>query len=357
MNASIPGKKTSLICLVIYLVISLAPVFAANTSSRMQEPNWDRSLALQAIQNEDTQAILKPLFQMARSGNEVDLLDSLSVLQTDTGLPDPVRDYLLFSFTVGLADLDANSVSPDVLGFLSGYRARTLVPHEEYPQMGVAMFNIRAVASGVRSHWDRQLASKRARDLMRGPADQWLLSYLAAGPSERRGFVDALHSAPADDLQALGRAALAQLDDKPELLVISARAGLQTGDFDLLRHSVTRGSGADLPDILKAASRELSVEQNIRLLDQTLREATDTTAGLAIAQLAPAHLDQAEIREILFRTLSNRRLGAAAALVLGASEDPEIRQRLSLIAEQATGLEQQRAALAIRTLPTDREAE
>ena len=101
----------------------------------------------------------------------------------------------------------------------------------------------------------------------------------------------------------------------------------------------------------------MSVEQNIRLLDQTLREATDSTAGLAIAQLAPAYLDQTEVREILFSNLANRRLGAAVALVLGDSEDPEIRQRLSNIAEQATGLEQLRATLAIRALKTDREAE
>jgi len=75
-------------------------------------------------------------------------------------------------------------------------------------------------------------------------------------------------------------------------------------------------------------------------------------AGLAIAQLAPDHLDQSEVREMLFSNLANRKLGAGAALVLGASADPEIQHRLANIAAQKTGLEQQRARLAISTRQT-----
>jgi hypothetical protein len=348
---------SSLIARKLALLICLATSSATHAQFLMQEPNWDRGLALQAARNADTQTMLKPLFQMARSGNNNDLLVSLHSLQTDTDLTSPVRDYLLFRFTLGLADLDANSVNPDVLNFLSGYQVRTLVAHDEYPHMGVALFSIRAAAAGVRNAWDRRLASSRAQDLMQGPADQWLSLYLAAGPAPRRGFVDALHSAPADQLQALGHSALAQLDDKPELTVIAARAGLQTDDFELLRQSVTRGSGADLPGILKAASRGLSAEQNMRLLEKALQEGSDTTAALAIAQLAPAHLDQPEVREMLFSTLANRNLGAAAALVLGASRDPEIQQRLTKIAAQETGLERQRAILAISTPKTELETE
>ena len=349
MNSLITRKLTLLIC--------LAASLTTHAQFSMKEPNWDRGLALQAVRDADTQAKLKPLFQMARSGNDNVLLDSLYSIQTNTDLTSPVRDYLLFSFTLGLADLDANSVGPEVLDFLSGYEPGTRVAHDEHPRMGVALFNIRAAAAGVRNSWDRRLARSRAQDLMQGPADQWLSLYLAAGPARRRGFVDALDSTPADQLQALGHSALAQLDDKPELTVIAAQAGLQTGDFELLRHSVTRGSGADLPGILKAASRGLSSEQNMRLLEQALQEGSDTTAGLAITQLAPAHLDQPEVREMLFSTLASRNLGAAAALVLGASRDSEIQQRLSKIAAQETGLERQRAILAISTPKTEPETE
>jgi hypothetical protein len=349
-------RMHSLISRNLGLLICLATAFTAQAQFLMQEPNWERDQALQAARNADTQAMLKPLFQMARSGNSNDLLESLHGQQSDASLSAPARDYLLFSFTLGLADLDAHSVSPDVLNFLSGYRVRTLVAHGEYPHMAVALFNIRAAAAGVRSAWDRQLEGRRAQDLMHGPADQWLSWYLAAGPAGRRGYVDALDSAPADQLQALGHAALAQLDERPELTVIAARAGLQTGDFELLRQSVTRGGGAELPGILKAASRELSAGQIVSLLDMTLHVGSDTAAGLAIAQLAPAHLDQPEVREILFDKLASRKLGAGAALVLGASKDPEIQQRLAMIASRKTGLEQQRARLAISARQIDPEA-
>lgn len=349
MNATIPHVLALLICL-------LSP-WAAQAQSRMPEPNWDRSLALQTALGSDPQASLKPLFQMARSGNSEELLDSLNALQSDPELSDPVRDYLLFSFAQGLGDLDAGSVSPYVLDFLFRYRPGTLVPHEENPSMGVTLFNTRAAAAGVRHTWDRQLAGNRARNLMRGPADHWLSSYLAANRAERRGFEDALDSASADQLQTLGHSALAQLDDRPELTAIAAGAGLRADDFDLLRQSVARGGGADLPAILRTASRELSPEQNITLLNQTLRDGSETAAGLAIAQLAPVHLDQPDIQELLFGTLANRKLGAAAAMVLGGSADPEIRRRLIDIAAQGSGLEQQRAMLAIRARRADAEAE
>jgi len=353
MNAMIPnrpqaetGKRDALI---LVLLICLLSCLTAQAQLRMSEPNWDRSQALQAARKVNTQATLKPLFQLARSGNNSVLLDSLHALQSNAELSAPVRDYLLFSFTLGLGDLEAGSVSPDVLDFLSQYRPGTLVPHEEYPSMGVTLFNTRAAAAGVRNSWDRQFAAHRARNLLPGLADRWLSSYLEASQWERRGFLDALDSASPDQLRVLGRSALAQLDGHPELTVIAANAGLQIEDFDLLYQSVMRGGGADLPGILKTASIELSPEQNVFLLDQTLREGSDTAAALAIAQLAPAHLERPEIREMLFRSLARRNLGAAAALVLGASSDPEIQQRLIKIAEQKTGLEQQRAMLAIST--------
>ena len=349
MKSSIIRKLVLLICLAIS--------FTIQAQIRTQEPNWDRGLALQAVRNSDTQTMLKPLFHMARSGKTNDLLDALRSIQTHADLSAPVRDYLLFSFTLGLADLDAGSVSLDVLNFLSGYQVRTRVAHEEYPRLGIALFNTRAAAAGVRNAWERQLASGRALKLMHGPADQWLSSYRAEGISGRRGFVDVLDSAPADQLQALGHSALAQLDARPELTVIAARAGLQTGDFALLRESITRGGGTELPGVLKSASGELSAEQNIRLLEQALERGSDTVAGLAIAQLAPDHLDQPEVREMLFSCLASRKLGAGAALVLGASEDPEIQPRLADIASQKKGLEQQRARLAISIRQTGTGAE
>jgi len=338
------------------LLFCLSPWLSVQAQFVMPEPNWDRGMALRIVQQTETQATLKPLFQMARKGKNKELLEALSALQQDPDISAPARDYLLFSFTLGLGDLDANAVSSNVLHFLSNYEVGTLVAHDEHPRMGIPLFNIQAAAAGVRNAWDRQLASTRAQNLMPGPADQWILSYLSASRVERRGFVDALYFASADQLQRLGHTALAQLEGRPELTVIAAQAGLESGDFELLQQSIMRGSGPDLPGILKAASQQLSTEENIRLLDHSLRLGFDTSAALAIAQLAPAHLNEPAVREMLFSTLANRNLGAAAALVLGASPDPGIQDRLNEIAAQKDGLAQQRASLAISTRRADNEA-
>ena len=348
MNTLLIRSMTLLLCLALWL--------DSHAQFLMPEPNWDRSLALHAAHLIESDATIKPLFRMARSGNNEELLDSLRVIEQDPDISSPARDYLLFSFTLGLGDLEANAVSPEVLDFLSTYEVRTLVAHDEHPHIGVPLFNIRGAALGVRNAWDRQQAASRALNLMPASADLWILSYLSASRVERRGFVDALHMASAEQLQRLGHSALARLDERPELTVVAARAGLESGDFEMLRQSITRGSGPGLPGILKAASDQLSTEENIRLLDQVLQLGSDTSAALAIAQLAPAQLDEPAVREMLFNTLANRNLGAVAALVLAASADPEIQDLLNKIASQKDGLARQRASLAIRTRQTDKDA-
>jgi hypothetical protein len=315
----------------------------------MPEPNWDRSLALRTIHKDDTQATLKPLFQMARAGNNQELLDALSAIVQDPGIPAPAKDYTVFSFTLGLSDLDVNSVSPKVLGFLSTYEAQTLVAHDDHPRMAVPLFNVRAAAAGVQNNWDRQQAATRATSLLQEHPDQWVSSYLAAGPAGRRGFVDALDFAPAGQLRELGWSALALLDEKPELTLVTASAAMNSGDFELLQQSISRGDGPGLSRVLETASRKLSVEESINLLEHSLQLGSDTKAALAIAQLAPTLLDEPAVRKMLFSTLADRNLGAAAALVLGASSNPEIQAQLGEIASKKEGLARQRAEMAIST--------
>jgi hypothetical protein len=132
---------------------------------------------------------------------------------------------------------------------------------------------------------------------------------------------------------------------------------MNSGDFELLRQSISRGDGPGLSKVLEAASRKLSAEESIVLLEYSLQLESDTKAALAIAHLGPARLDEPAVQKMLFSTLGDRNLGAAAALVLGASPDREIQARLSEIASKKEGLAPQRAALAISTGRADREAE
>ena len=339
------------------VLFCLIPSLNLHGQTAMPEPNWDRSLAVRTIHKADVQATLKPLFQMARAGSNQELLDALSAIVLDPGMPAPAKDYTVFSFTLGLSDLDVNSVSPKVLDFLSRYEAQTLVAHDDHPHMAVPLFNVQAAAAGVQNSWDRQQAVTRATSLLQDHPDQWISSYLAAGPAARRGFVDALDFAPAGQLRELGWSALTRLDEKPELTLVTAKAAMNSGDFELLRQSISRGDGPGLSRVLETASRELSVEENINLLEHSLQLGSDTKAALAIAQLAPALLDEPAVRKILFSTLADRNLGAAAALVLGASSNPEIQAQLSEIASKEGGLARQRAEMAISTGRLDRGAE
>ena len=348
--------KAAINCLLVVL-FCLIPSLNLHGQTAMPEPNWDRSLAVRTIHKADAQATLKPLFQMARAGSNQELLDALSAIVLDPGMPAPAKDYMVFSFTLGLSDLDANSVSPKVLDFLSTYQARTLVAHDDHPHMAVPLFNVQAAAAGVQNSWDRQQAVTRATSLLQDHPEQWISSYLAAGQAGRRGFVDSLDFAPSGQLRELGWSALALLDEKPELTLVTARAGMNSGDFELLRQSISRGDGPGLSRVLDAASRKLSAEENINLLEHSLQLGSDTKAALAIAQLSPALLDEPAVRKILFSTLADRNLGAAAAMVLGASSNPEIQAQLSEIASKKEGLARQRAELAISTGKADRGAE
>jgi len=223
--------------------------------------------------------------------------------------------------------------------------------------MVVPLFNIRAAAAGVQNSWDRQQAAARATSLLQKSPDQWIASYLEAGPAGRRGFVDSLDSASPGQLRELGWSALALLDEKPELTLVTASAAMNSGDFELLRQSISRGDGPGLSRVLETASREMSAEENINLLEHSLQLGSDTKAALAIAQLAPTLLDEPAVRKMLFSTLADRNLGAAAALVLGASSNPEIQAQLGEIASKKEGLARQRAEMAISTGRANRGAE
>ena len=97
----------------------------------------------------------------------------------------------------------------------------------------------------------------------------------------------------------------------------------------MLQYTIALGSGPDLHPILKATSVSLDAESKKQLLFLIIRLGPDNKAGLAIAHLAPALLDDPEVRDKMFRMLENRNLGSSAALVLGSNSDPLIHDRLA----------------------------
>lgn len=311
------------------------------------QPNWDRALAAETAQSINPNHVLKSLYQSARAGDSRQVLDTLLAIEQNEDWPVPAREYTIWSFTINLADLEANTVSLEVLDYLAAYEPRTLVAHDDRDSVGVPLFNIRSAAAGVRNSWARQRGGGTAEILLQNDPVLWINAYLEAGPAERRGFTDTLDFASDEQLDALARSALERLAGHPGLTAIAGKSALILGDRDLLQHTLALGSGPALHRLLKTASRSLDAEDNQALLFQAIRHGPDKKAGLAIALLAPALLEDLAVREKMFEILENRNLGSSAALVLGSSADPEIRERLNTLAAGKEGLASQRASLAI----------
>jgi len=327
----------------------LLPWQPVYSQAAFPQPNWDRALAVESAQSINSDHVLKSLYQSARAGDSRQVLDTLFAIEQNDKWPVPAREYTIWSFAINLADLDVNTVSLEVLDYLSAYEPRTLVAHDDRDSVGVPLFNISSAGAGVRNSWARKQSGGRAEILLQNDPVLWINAYLAAGPAERRGFTDALDFASDAQLDALARSVLERLADHPGLTAIAGKSALILGDRDLLQHTLALGSGPDLHHILKAASISLDADQNKALLFQAIRQGPDKKAGLAIAQLAPALLDDLAVREKMFEMLKSRELGSSAALVLGSSTNPEIRDRLNTLASGKEGLASQRASLAIGT--------
>jgi hypothetical protein len=151
-------------------------------------PNWSRTDALAEAGLVHRNAELRVLFDLARGGQDEQLLRAIDALANRSEWPLPAREALLHSFTLGLADLDPGSAGPLTMQYLSQYRSRTLVPLEDQPALGVPLYNVRAAAAGVRSEWERRLAAEEAVRLSDRGSPAWLEGYLKASASQRRGF-------------------------------------------------------------------------------------------------------------------------------------------------------------------------
>ena len=335
-------------------IFCLAASLNVFAQSQTQDPLWDRSTALQTVDRKQVMVALKPMYEMVRTGNEAGLLSVLSELKSDPDLPDPARDYVVYKFTLGLGDMEADAVSRAVIGWLSDYRSVTLVAHEDHPRHAVPLFNVRAAAQGVVNAWERQKAAIEAERKLGEAPDQFISAYLDASPAGRRGFIDALEFASTEQSAELSRLAVEHLALSPELTLMAARASIKSGEMQLLRRSIAQGEGPGLARALKEAAAGLSADETAGLLQYAMELESESKAALAIAQLAPGKLDDPAVRDLMFKALTHQTLGASAALVLGRSADPGIQFRLNEIAAGKEGLEKQRAKLAISFKPAGR---
>ena len=336
-----------------FVLIVSASILSCNQAlaqQRMPEPNWSRGEALHAAAQVDANVVLKPLYRMAREGQNERLLESLAEIEQRSEWPIPAREYLLHVFATGLADLEREAVGQAVLDYLASYESRAWVPHEDRPGVGVPLFNIRAAAAGSISEWARQSAALEAAALFTDGSANWLDAYLESDAPGRRGYIDALQNATRDQLDDLGSGALHRLPAEPSLTAVSTRIALTLGDTDLFRQSLVSGTGQALAPALREASRVFGDDEILAIIAHAIDYAPPGTAALAMAELARPRLGQSVFEELLFDTLDNATLGAAAALLLSSSGDPLIRARLERLALRDNGLSARRAEVALRAV-------
>jgi len=230
---------------------------------------------------------------------------------------------------------------------------RSLVAHDDHPDVAVPLFNVRSAAMGVSNGWERKKAARNAQWLAEQSVEQFMSSFQSASQVEQRGYIDALAFASPDQLAALSKAAIEQLQVSPALTGVAAHAAIHSGNLELLRQSIEFGSGPDIAKALQSASIQLDDSEAADLLTRVMRVDSNSKAALAIASLAPGRLDHPVVRDLMFNTLSDRNLGASAALVLADSQDPVILQRLSEVAATDKGLQGQRATLALSSRSSD----
>ena len=303
----------------------------------------------QAAWSVDADAALKPLFRLARDGEDAALIRALSDIADRTDWPRPARDRVLHAFAVGLGDLDMGAVGGDVLDYLESLEAGTWVPLEDHPDTAIPLFNVSAAASGVRNAWRRQAAAATSGQYLAVGSQAWLDRFIGLGPTERQGMLDGLEGLEPGLLRQLGESALPRLGQAPALTAVAARAGLLLRDALIFSQAVALGSGPGLTPSLRAASDHFNAAQSLAILEHVIDAAPDGNASLALAQLAPVCLHEPAVADLLFETLEDRRLGATAALVLAGSSDGTVRERLRQTAAADQSLAAKRAALALTT--------
>ncbi len=314
-------------------------------------PVWQRAEAISAASHPQRMTELRKLFDLARTGQNDELSAAFLALESESDWPDPAKDHLLFTFTVGLGDLRPNSVSKDILEYLSHYQAKTLVPHEDHANAAVPLFNIRAAAVGVAHGWGRLLAQDRALELLNQDLGQptieaWLSAYINASSWERAGFVDALDVATPEQLEQLKLSAFQRVG-MADYGAIAGRTAILQGDVEAIALLLVDGHGTVIAAALDAARRHFSTSDQAWLLRLAVSEAPAPHAAIAIAKLSPQLRVDPDTQLLLLAQLGHVQLGAAAALALSADHAEATRTALAAVAQGDNHLAATRANMAL----------
>ncbi|HKJ18243.1 MAG TPA: hypothetical protein VJ984_12895, partial [Xanthomonadales bacterium] len=271
-------------------------------------------------------------------------------------LSQPVRDAVLFNFTIGLADFD--EIDTEIIDQLRTVEPMVWVSHEERADVGVPLFNIAGAAEGIYQLQARRSAVDMAKARLGESPRAWVEAFLGADSAQRKGFVDSLADASSTELEGVKNQSLQQLAAASEQLTpVAGKSALLLGDVEALQQVIQDGSGADLARIIEAAGATLSSQDAFALLEHAVAHASAVNASLAISQLFKSVETMPEANELLFSKLGDAELGSTAALTLAGIDSMDIRARLQELAQENEGLAPARARLALEMASTRAGAE
>lgn len=336
--------------------VCLLSTCSLNADVYFASPTWTRDAAVAAANDQNIQANLRPLFLLAREGKSQQLLAALQALEEREDLAVPAREKVLHSFASGLGDLETQP-SPRVLEYLQTYQPMTLVPHDHHAAIGVPLFNIRAAAAGADAQHRRLAGWTDAMALTAGDPMRWIDAYLAADGPGRQGFRLALESARAGEIAGIAEAALEKSATEPALATVAVRGGIALADPGLFQIALSAATETALASELRSAAERFDADQVGSILEYTLRRAKPSTAALTLAILAPGALPEPRVANLLIGALEDPALGSSAALVLAASDDPAIQQRLSGLTRDPGSLAAKRLDIAVASEQSRRGAQ
>jgi hypothetical protein len=335
--------------LLVILAFTLGAAMSAGAQEiRLPPPNWDRHQAILAAQSINLDDDVEILFGRAARGEGQSLLSDLELLGRQAGAP--AHESALMQFTQKLHALPSGSVQNELMDWLKSRQAETLIAHDDHPSIGVPMFNIPAAAHGVENGWLQQDSRFEAGHLLRTePAGLVRAFNQATERPVRAGYLASLDDASFEQLQSVLETALPNLEDTPQLTGLAGKSALLSGDLAALETTLIHGSGDGLTHTMQAAARTLSVSESEHLLTNILQSAPPATAAMAIAELATDERGVVRFEGLLLDLLGEPATGAAAALALSRSQNPDTRAEIEAMALSADGsLASKRAKLVLQ---------
>jgi hypothetical protein len=315
---------------------------------------WSRGDAMRTSGLVDTQAQRNAFRQLVKAGNDTATLSFVHEIEQKSDWPAPVRERLLLDMVNELRSEPPRAVGPRVTAYLGQYQPTVLVPHDDHPQAGVPLYNIRAATVGVLNTWSRQEAAFEGAAYLAAGSHNLVEAYLAEDRfPRRRGLLDALETATPGQLKGVSEQALNTVEQQPELVELAGKAALINNDLDTLEALAARGSGAGIPGLFRRSAETLNAEQSSRLLAAAFINPSRSTTAQAIAHLAPGLRGDKPTAQLLIEALGDPELGSAAALELASAHSTEVLAQLKQIAGSGDrSLRTSRAGLALQLRDT-----